>query len=130
MTRSVAVFVLLLFFSSPIVAQVNSTNRANCDLSVRVVTSDQRRIETPVQVTLLSSQGVIATVQIVGDESAQFMVANAKTYRVTVSGLGLRRSPVRISKSIHSRRRTPKLFRSNPPRNRMKTLRHRPLRFP
>jgi len=90
MTRSVAsVFVLLLFFSSPIFAQVNSTNRANCDLSVRVVTSDQRRIETPVQVTLLSPQGVVGTVQIVGEESAQFMLENGKTYRVTVSGLGI-----------------------------------------
>ena len=88
MTRSFASVLLLLVFSRFLFAQLESS-RGNCDLSVRVVTSNQRRIETPVQVTLLGSQGVLGTVQIVGDESAQFKVVNAKTYRVTVSGLGI-----------------------------------------
>jgi tetratricopeptide (TPR) repeat protein len=62
----------------------------NCDLSVRVLTSDERSIETQIQVEVLSPQGVaIATVQIVGAEPAQFRVNNGRTYRLRVSGNGI-----------------------------------------
>ena len=89
MTRSFASVFVFLVISSFLLAQVQSTNRTSSNLSIRVVTSDQRRVETPVQVTLLGPQGVIGTVQIIGDESAQFGVVNGRTYRVTVSGLGI-----------------------------------------
>ncbi len=81
-------FVLILLLPSPaVVAQMQSGG--NCDLSVRVRDSDGRAIQTPLQVQLLGSQGVLASVQIVGDESAQFRVNNGRTYRLTVSGLGI-----------------------------------------
>jgi Tfp pilus assembly protein PilF len=80
-------FVLMLLPSLAILAQTQSTG--NCDLLVRVHGADGRAIETPVQVQLLAAQGVIANVQIVGEQSAQFRVNNGKTYRLTVSGLGI-----------------------------------------
>lgn len=74
-------------FSPFLVAQTES--RGNCELSVSVRTSDERSIETAIQVEVLSPQGVIATVYIVGAEPAQFRVENGRTYRLTVSGKGL-----------------------------------------
>ena len=74
-------------FSPFLVAQTEL--RGNCDLSVSVRTSDERSIEAPIQVEVLSPQGVIATVYIVGAEPAQFRVTSGKTYRLTVSGKGI-----------------------------------------
>ena len=78
---------VLLVFSPFLVAQTES--RGNCDLSVSVRTSDERSIEAPIQVEVLSPQEVIATVYIVGAEPAQFRVTSGKTYRLTVSGKGI-----------------------------------------
>ncbi|HKW16899.1 MAG TPA: tetratricopeptide repeat protein [Terriglobales bacterium] len=84
MARSVA-FVVVLLSSCFLNAQVEA--RSNCDLLVRVRTSDERSIDQPVKVeVVLSSQGVIATGQIIGGDSAQFRVTNGKTYRLAVSG--------------------------------------------
>ena len=75
-------------FASLLLAQTDSSG--NCDLSVRVLASDERGIETQVQVEVFSPQGVvIATVHIVGAEPAQFRVNNGKTYRLRVSGTGI-----------------------------------------
>jgi len=63
--------------------------RDNCELHVRVRISDERGIESTVQVQLLSPQGVVATVHVNGGEPAQFQVENGKTYRLTVSGKGI-----------------------------------------
>ena len=41
------------------------------------------------KVELLSTQGVIATVHILGGEPAQFRVTTGRTYRLTVSGMGI-----------------------------------------
>lgn len=69
-------------------AQADSSG--NCDLSVRVLTSDERSIETQIQVELLSPQGVVlATAHIVGAEPAQFRVNNGRTYSLRVSGIGI-----------------------------------------
>ncbi len=87
MTRFLAFAFMLLLPAPAVVAQMQSAG--NCDLSVRVRGADGRAIQTPLQVQLLGPQGVIASVQIVGDESAQFRVNNGKTYRLTVSGLGI-----------------------------------------
>ena len=76
----------LLVFSPLLVAQTEP--RGNCDLSVSVRTGDERSIDAPIQVEVLSPQGVIATVHIVG-EPAQFRVTNGKTYRLRVSGSGM-----------------------------------------
>ena len=79
---------LLLVFSPCLVAQTESGG--NCDLSVSVRSSDERSIETQIQVEVLSPQGVaIATVHIVGAEPAQFRVNNGRTYRLRVSGNGI-----------------------------------------
>jgi tetratricopeptide (TPR) repeat protein len=85
MTRSLASVLVLLVFSSDIVAQ----ERSNCDLLVRVRTSDERSIDVPVQVEVFSPQGVIATVHIVGEEPAQFHVSSGRTYRLRVSGMSI-----------------------------------------
>jgi hypothetical protein len=68
MTRSRGPVLVLLTFASVLVAQIQEGARDNCDLSVRVRTANERTIESPVQVQVLSPQGVIATVQINGDD--------------------------------------------------------------
>jgi tetratricopeptide (TPR) repeat protein len=73
---------------SPILAAQAGTG-GNCDLLVRVRTSDERSIESPLQVDLLGPSGWLATVHIVGAEPAQFRVDNGRTYRLTVSGNGI-----------------------------------------
>lgn len=73
---------------SPILAAQAGTG-GNCDLLVRVRTSDERSIESPLQVDLLGPSGWLATVHIVGAEPAQFRVDNGRTYRLTVSGNGV-----------------------------------------
>jgi len=78
---------VLLVFSSILLAQTESSG--NCDLIVRVRTSDEASIEAPIQVDLLDAQGRIATAHIVGSEPAQFRVNNGRTYRLTVSGIGI-----------------------------------------
>lgn len=87
MPRFVVFVLLLLMFSPLIAAQVDSSGA--CDLSVRIVTADEHSIDSQIQVQLFSSQSVLATVSIVGDQSAQFRVMGGKTYRVTVSGVGI-----------------------------------------
>src|SRR5215831_16003627 len=71
-TRSLAPVLVILLLSPFLLAQ---TEGGNCDLSVIVRTSDERSIETQMQVDVLSPQGlVIATAHIVGAEAAQFRV--------------------------------------------------------
>jgi tetratricopeptide (TPR) repeat protein len=84
MARDLATVLLLLGFSSLLVAQVQSSSA--CELSVRVRTSNERSIEAPIHVEVLASQGLIAAAQVVGDHSAEFQVACGKTYSLTVSG--------------------------------------------
>jgi tetratricopeptide (TPR) repeat protein len=88
MTRSLVSVLVLLASSSSLFAQAELA-RDNCDLSVRVLASDERNIEAQLQVQLLSSQGVLASVQTQGGDSAQFRVTNGRTYRLTVSGTGI-----------------------------------------
>jgi tetratricopeptide (TPR) repeat protein len=85
MTRSLVCVLVLLVFSSFVVAQT-----PNCDLTVRVRTSDERGIEAQIQVELFTPQALlVATAHINGGEPAQFRVANGKSYRLTVSGAGI-----------------------------------------
>jgi len=84
MTRSLVSVLVFLVFSPFLVAQT-----ANCDLTVRVRTNDERSIETQIQVELSTPQALVATAHINGGESAQFRIANGKIYRVTVSGPGI-----------------------------------------
>lgn len=86
--RFLAFVLTFLVFPPFLVAQTDLGG--NCDLSVRVVTGDERSIETQIQVDVLSPQGVVvATVHVVGAEPAQFRVNNGKTYRLRVSGNGI-----------------------------------------
>ena len=92
MTRSLASVLVLLVFPPMLLAQIGQIQteaKDNCDLSVRVRTSDERIINTPIQVEVLSPQGVIGRTQTVGGEPAEFRVTSGKTYRVTVSGIGI-----------------------------------------
>lgn len=77
----------LLAFSPLLAGQTETA--ANCDLSVRVRSSDERSIETQIQVEVLSPQGVVlATAHIVGAEPAQFRLSNGRSYSLRVSGTG------------------------------------------
>lgn len=87
MIRSVASALMFLLFSSFLFAQTEA--RDNCDLLVRVRTSRERSIDTPIRVDVLSALGVVATVNISGGDTAQFRVTNGKTYRLAVSGIGI-----------------------------------------
>jgi len=88
MTRSLVCIVVLLTLSSFLGAQMET--RLNCDLSVTVRAIDERSIEAPIQVELLSDQDIrIATIHIHGAEPAQFRVTNGTTYRLRISGLGI-----------------------------------------
>jgi tetratricopeptide (TPR) repeat protein len=78
---------VLLLFSPILAAQTDSGN--NCDLLVTVRTSEERSVESQIQVDLLGPQGRLATLQIIGAEPARFRVLNGRTYRLTVSGLGI-----------------------------------------
>lgn len=86
-TRLLGSVMVLLMFSPYLAAQAGTGG--NCDLLVRVRTSDERSIESQLQVDLLGPQGWLATANIVGAEPAQFHVNNGKTYRLTVSGNGI-----------------------------------------
>ena len=87
--RSLASVLVLLVFPPFLLAQQTDSS-GNCDLSVRVLASDERSIETQIQVEVLSPQGVaIATAHIVGAEPAQFRVNNGRGYRLKVSGNGI-----------------------------------------
>jgi tetratricopeptide (TPR) repeat protein len=88
MTRSLASVSALLVLSASLVAQMQT--RENCELSVSVRATDERSIEAPIQVEVLSDQDIrIATAHINGAEPAQFQVTNGMTYRLRVSGLGI-----------------------------------------
>lgn len=87
MPRFVVLVWVLLMLSPLVAAQVESSG--SCDLAVHVVTGDEHSIDTEIQVRLFTTQSVLATVSIVGDESAQFRVTGGRTYRLTVSGIGI-----------------------------------------
>ena len=87
MTRSLTSFFVLMMLSSFLAGQLDS--RGNCDLSVRVVASNERSIQGQIQVEVLSPQGVLATVHVAGGESAHFRVVSGKTYSLTISGTGI-----------------------------------------
>jgi tetratricopeptide (TPR) repeat protein len=56
---------------------------------VRVLTSEERSIDAPIQVEVLGAQGVLATVHVTGGDPAQFRVTSGETYRLRVSGVGI-----------------------------------------
>ena len=74
-------------FSSVLAAQLEGPE--NCVLRVRVSTSNERTVEEPIQIQVLSTRGVVATVSLIGDDYAQIQVASGKSYRLTVSGTGI-----------------------------------------
>lgn len=87
MARSFASILVLLAIASFLPAQMSVTG--NCELLVQVRTSDDRNIETPVQVQVLSSAGVVATTQVTGDDAAHFRVNSGRTYRLNISGTAI-----------------------------------------
>lgn len=89
MIQSLTSILLLLVISPSLIGQsATKDSKDNCDLLVRIRTNDERSIETPVQVQVLSARGVIATASVVGDQTVEFWVTSGKTYRLTVSGTG------------------------------------------
>jgi tetratricopeptide (TPR) repeat protein len=88
MSRSFALLLALSALSSLLAAQTDS--RGNCELSVRVSSTDERSVQGQIQVQLLSPQGiVVATAHVVGGDAAEFQVTSGRTYRLTVSGGGI-----------------------------------------
>lgn len=78
----------LLLFPPFLAGQAESAG--NCALLVSVRTSDERGIESQIQVELLSPQRVVlATAHVVGAEPAQFHVSNGRSYGLRVSGGGI-----------------------------------------
>jgi Tfp pilus assembly protein PilF len=100
MIRSLASFMVLLVFSPLLAAQTQTEAKDNCNLSVQIRTSDERVINTPIQVEVLSPGGVIGRVQTMGGEPAEFRVTNGKTYRLTVSGPGVETITAQFEKAI------------------------------
>lgn len=86
MIRFLAYPLILVGFSSVAIAQLGAG--LNCELMVRVRTASERIIETPVQVEVLVPQGVLATMNVIGDGTANFQVTSGKNYRLRVSGTG------------------------------------------
>lgn len=87
--RSLASVLAFLIFPPFLLAQQTDLS-GNCDLSVRILTGDERSIETQIQVEVLSPQGVVvATAHVVGAEPARLRVNNGRTYRLRVSGNGI-----------------------------------------
>jgi tetratricopeptide (TPR) repeat protein len=90
MRRSVLIAALLLAFVSGAFAQHQRQSESPCDLSVRVHNSQDRSLDTPVQVELLSAQGTpMMAVHITGEAPAQFQVMPGNTVKVRVSGMGV-----------------------------------------
>jgi tetratricopeptide (TPR) repeat protein len=88
MIRSLACVLVLLMLSF---AAPTQSKDSNCDLSVRVVTRDERGVEGQIQVEVLSREGTtIATVHVNGEEPVQFRVANGNSYGLRVSGAGIK----------------------------------------
>jgi tetratricopeptide (TPR) repeat protein len=88
MSQRLAFLLVLSVLSWLLAAQTDS--RDNCQLSVRVSSTDERSIQGQIQLQLLSPQGVVvATAHILGGDTAQFQVTNGRTYRLTVSGGGI-----------------------------------------
>lgn len=88
-TRSLAPVLVLLVFSPFLVAQQQTDSRGNCELSVSVRTADERSIDIPIQVEVLTPQEVLATAHIIGSEPAQFRLSNGRSYSLRVSGNGI-----------------------------------------
>lgn len=88
MPRSLACVLVLLALSF---VDAQSQMKDNCDLSVRVLTRDERGIEAPIEVEVLSYGGTpIATARVTGEEPAQFRVPSGSSYGLRVSGTGIK----------------------------------------
>lgn len=87
MRRSLVIPLVLLTFVSAVLGQHQRQGESPCDLSVRVRNSQDRALDTPLQVELLSPQGTpIMAVHIMGENTAQFQVMPGTTVKVRVSG--------------------------------------------
>ena len=87
MIRSLACVLVLLMLASFVGAQ----SKDNCELMVRVLTKDERGIETSIKVEVLSYDGTpLATTTVNGEETAQFRVPSGNSYGLKVSGAGIK----------------------------------------
>lgn len=85
MGRSLASVLVLLLFPAFLIAQ-----GGDCSLTVRVLTDNERTIEVPIRIEVLSAQGLlVATVNIFGGDSPHVQVTSGKTYSLRVSGAGI-----------------------------------------
>ncbi|HLH07846.1 MAG TPA: tetratricopeptide repeat protein [Terriglobales bacterium] len=85
MLRLGAILILVAALTTGAIAQ--RRNESLCDLNIRVRTTNERNYDTPVQVELLSQQGIPVSVRFTsGAGAADFMVASGNIYRVRVSG--------------------------------------------
>ena len=90
MFRFSIVSVLLLTLVAVSVGQRKGQNESPCDLSVRVRNTQDRSLDTPVQVELLSPQGTpMMAAHVTGESPAQFQVMPGSTLKLRVSGPGI-----------------------------------------
>ncbi len=104
-------FVPLLFtFVSVAVGQHQRQSETPCDVTVRVRNSQDRALDTPLQVELLSPQGTpMMAVHVMGENTAQFQVMPGTTFRLRVSGPGIETTTsdaIYIEQWEHSRSET------------------------
>jgi Tfp pilus assembly protein PilF len=86
MSRRAVVLFLLLFSVSICFAQQKSQESV-CDLNIRIRTEQDRSYDMPVQVELLSAQGIpMAVSHTSGAGTADFQVMGGSTYKIRVSG--------------------------------------------
>jgi tetratricopeptide (TPR) repeat protein len=83
--RSLASVLVLLLFPTFLIAQ-----GSDCSLTVRVLTDNERSIEVPIRLEVLSLQGLlVATVNIFGGDSPHVQITSGNSYRLRVSGIGI-----------------------------------------
>ena len=76
---------VLLLFPAFLIAQ-----GGDCSLTVRVLTDNERTIEVPIRLEVLSAQGLlVATINIFGGDSPHVQVTSGKAYSLRVSGAGI-----------------------------------------
>jgi tetratricopeptide (TPR) repeat protein len=90
MFRFSIVSVLLVALVSVSFGQRRSQSESPCDLTVRVHNTQDRSLDTPVQVELLSPQGTpMMAAHVTGESPAQFQVMPGNSLKLRVSGPGI-----------------------------------------
>lgn len=84
MGRTLGSALLFLCFSSVVIAQ------GTCRLTIRVLTANERTIDTAIHVDILSADGLLVTsTNMFGSNSSAIPLTSGKAYRLRISGTGV-----------------------------------------